>query len=273
MSILYFMRAAELQCETIMRVLIAACLVGYVAAAPAQDMVRVPGGPFVMGSDNGPADERPAHTVQLREFEIDRVPVSNAEFARFLERFGPVAKDGARYFDWDDRDARIRRVAGTWHADSGYEEHPMVEVSWLGAGAYCQWRGKRLPTEAEWEKAARGPDGRRYPWGGSTPTKRHARFEGGWNETSPVGAHPLGAGPYGALDMAGNVWQWVSSAYRPYPYRPDDGREDAAPGPVRATRAGGHDSPAFELRTTERGRTLSRNPAAGHHNIGFRCAR
>ncbi len=85
--------------------------------------------------------------------------------------------------------------------------------------------------------------------------------------------HAAGASPYGALDMAGNVWQWVSSAYRPYPYRDDDGREDPEPGPVRATRGGAHDAGAERLRTSERGRTLSRNPAAGHHNIGFRCAR
>jgi iron(II)-dependent oxidoreductase len=185
---------------------------------------------------------------------------------RFLEHFGPVGKDGARYFDWDDRDARIHRVAGAWRGDSGSEQHPAVEVTWLGAKTYCQWRGKRLPTEAEWEKAARGAEWRRYPWGGSLPSNRHARFESGWNETSPVGAHLLGASPYGALDMAGNVWQWTSSAYRQYPYRPDDGREDVTPGPRL-------DSPALELRTTERGRNLSRNPAAGHHNIGFRCAR
>jgi iron(II)-dependent oxidoreductase len=251
---------------------IAGLLCGMATAAD-QEMLRVPGGTFIMGSDSGPADERPAHTVRLPEYEIDRMPITNAGFTRFLERFGPLTENGARYFDLDDGDARIHRVAGTWRADVGYEEHPVVEVSWLGAAAYCRWLGKRLPSEAEWEKAARGGDGRIYPWGGTPPTKQHARFEHGWNETAPAGAHPLGASPYGALDMAGNVWEWVSSAYRPYPYRVDDGRENLEPGPVRATRGGGHDSPAFELHTTERGRNLSRNPAAGHHNIGFRCAR
>ena len=267
------MPTIELHRKSTMRALIVVCLMGWVCVTAAQEMVRVPGGSFVMGSDDGPADERPAHRVILGAFEIDRVPVTNADFAGFLERFGPVVGAKARYFDWDDWDTRIHRVTGIWRADAGYAAHPVVEVSWLGAITYCRWRGKRLPTEAEWEMAARGPNGRRYPWGDTTPTNSHARFAGGWNETALVGAHPLGASPYGALDMAGNVWEWVSSAYRPYPYSADDGREDLTPGPVRATRGGGHDAPASELRTTERGRNLSRNPAAGHHNIGFRCAR
>ena len=253
--------------------LVGACFLCSVAATAEHEMVRVPSGPFIMGSDTGPTDERPARAVHLREYEIDRMPVRNADFARFLERFGPLADVGARYFDWDDRDARIHRVSEAWRADDGYEKHPVVEVSWLGAVAYCRWVGKRLPTEAEWEKAARSDDQRLYPWGDAMPTIQHARFKSGWNETVRVGTYSLGASHYGALDMAGNVWQWVSSSYRPYPYHTDDGREDAAPGPVRATRGGGHDSPIFELRTTERGRNLSRNPAAGHHNIGFRCAR
>lgn len=257
-----------------MRTHILACLAtAGIAAAHAQEMVRVSAGAFVMGSNDGPADERPAHTVQLRQFEIDRLPVSNTDFAEFLEHAGAQAGDGARYYDWDDDDARIHRVGGAWRADAGYQDHPVVEVTWLGARIYCEWRGKRLPTEAEWEKAARGNDKRPYPWGNSAPTKQYAHFDSGWNHTAPVGAYPKGASPYDALDMAGNAWEWVASAYRPYPYRADDGREDSAPGPVRGTRGGGHDSPAVELRTTERGRNLSRNPVSGHHNIGFRCAR
>lgn len=243
------------------------------AAALGEDMVRIPAGPFTMGSDEGSPDEQPAHTVVLRAFEIDRLQVTNSSFARFLERHGATDASGRRYYDWDDGDARIHRVEGVWRADTGFEQHPVVEVSWLGAHAYCQWLGKRLPTEAEWEKAARGTDARPYPWGPAAPTPELARFASGWNQTASVNARSAGASPYGVLGMAGNAWHWVSSAYRPYPYRDDDGREDAAPGPVRATRGGGHDSEARQLRTTERGRTLSRAPAAGHHNIGFRCAR
>ncbi len=236
-------------------------------------MVPIPGGPFAMGRDDGPADERPASTVTLPLFHIDRTPVTNAAFAAFLDRAGPADAHGIRLYDHDDPDARIHLHGGRWRADEGYETHPAVEVTWAGARAYCAHVGKRLPTEAEWEKAARGTDARRHPWGDSPPSPERARHASGWNATVPAGSLASGASPYGVLDMAGNVWQWVSSAYRPYPYSAQDGREDPAPGPVRGTRGGGHDSPADAITTTQRGRALSRNPAAGHHNIGFRCAR
>ena len=235
------------------------------------DMLTIPGGPFTMGSNEGPEDERPAHQVNVRQFSIDRLPVTNAEFADYLNAVS--ATPASRLYDFDDPDARIHRRGSAWAADAGYERHPVMEVPWSGAVAYCASRGKRLPTEAEWEKAARGNDTRRYPWGNDLPDKRRAQFAAGWNESAPVDAFPAGASPYGVLDMAGNAWEWVSSAYRPYPYRADDGREDPKPGPVRGTRGGGHDSPVEEITTTQRGRTLSRNPASGHHNIGFRCAR
>ena len=196
-------------------------------ASRAQDMIRIPAGPFTMGSNDGRDDERPAHAVTLAAFEIDRLQVTNAGFARFLDRHGATDTEGRRYFDWDDGDARIRRVDGAWRADPGFEDHPVVEASWLGALAYCRSLGKRL--------------------------ERHGCRE------RPCGAsEPLRRGRDG-----GQRWHWVSSAYRPYPYRDDDGREDSSPGPVRATRGGGHDSSAEALRTTERGRTLSRAPAAG----------
>lgn len=246
-------------------------------ATPAQraagdDMVTIPAGAFTMGTDSGPADERPAHRVDLPEFRIDRFPATNAQFAEFLNAAGTSNAKGERLFDDDDPDARIHRIAGRWAADKGYERHPAIEVAWAGARDYCAWRGKRLPTEAEWEKAARGTDGRKYPWGNAAPDRTRAQFAAGRFETAPVGSFPAGASPYGAHDMAGNAWQWVSSAYRAYPYEARDGREQLAAGPVRGTRGGGHGSPAGEITTTQRGRALSRNPAAGHHNIGFRCA-
>ena len=235
-------------------------------------MLAIPAGAFIMGSDDGPADERPAHRVTLAAYHIDRYPVTNARYAAFVQTAGPASPHGERWFDFDDRDARIHRRNGRWQADPGFEQHPVVEVSWAGARDYCASLGKRLPTEAEWEKAARGKDARRYPWGNDPPAQSLARYASGWNETAAVHTRPAGASPYGVLDMAGNAWEWVSSAYRPYPYRADDGREDLNSGPVRGTRGGGHDSPADEITTTQRGRTLSRNPRAGHHNIGFRCA-
>jgi iron(II)-dependent oxidoreductase len=247
--------------------------IGGAHAAPPPDTVRIPAGAFVMGSDSGPADERPAHRVDLPVFSIDRYPVTNARFAEFLDAAGTHNAKGERLFDFDDPDARIHRAAGKWTADEGYASHPVVEVSWAGARDYCAWVGMRLPTEAEWEKAARGTDGRRYPWGEVAPDRKRAQFAARYNETAPVDAFAAGASPYGAQDMAGNAWEWVSSAYRPYPYDASDGREDPAAGPVRGTRGGGHDSPAGEITTTQRGRNLSRNPASGHHNIGFRCAK
>jgi formylglycine-generating enzyme required for sulfatase activity len=242
-------------------------------AAGAQDMIRIPAGAFTMGSNDGPADERPAHQVILGDFSIDRLPVTNARFAEFLNAFGHTSAKNERLYDHDDPDARIHQVGGKWMADRGYENHPAVEVSWVGARDYCAWLGKRLPTEAEREKAARGTDARRYPWGNLPPDRSRAQFGARFNETAPVENFPAGASLYGVLGLAGNAWEWVSSAYRPYPYRAGDGREDQTAGPVRGTRGGGHDSPAEEITTTQRGRNLSRNPRAGHHNIAFRCAK
>jgi formylglycine-generating enzyme required for sulfatase activity len=241
----------------------------------AADMVRIPAGPFIMGNNNGPEDERPAHTVTLPAFEIDLFPVTNADFAKFLDASGLRNPRGEKRYDDDDNDARIHRngPTGVWQADAGYERHPVVEPSWVGARDYCAWLGKRLPTEAEWEKAARGTDARPYPWGTDTPTADRARFAVGYNQTTNVDAFPNGRSPYGLWDMAGNAWEWVSSAYRPYPYQADDGRENLEAGPVRGTRGGGHDSSAAGITTTQRGKNLSRAPQAGHHNIGFRCAR
>jgi formylglycine-generating enzyme required for sulfatase activity len=240
------------------------------------DMVRIPAGIFTMGSDSGPEDERPAHRINLTAFEIDLFPVTNSDFAAFLNAQGLHNPRSEKRYDDDDNDARIHRASrqnGLWQADAGYERHPVVEPSWVGARDYCAWLGKRLPTEAEWEKAARGTDARAFPWGNQTPGANRAQFASGYNQTTKVDSFPEGRSPYGVWDMAGNAWEWVSSAYRPYPYQADDGRENLEAGPVRGTRGGGHDSPFTAITTTQRGRTLSRAPQAGHHNIGFRCAR
>jgi len=256
--------------------LLALVLNANIGAAPAlllEDMIEIPTGAFVMGSDAGPADERPAHRNTLPAYRIDRIPVTNTQFAEFLNAAGPFNASGERLFDMDDPDARIHRASAKWTVDHGYARHPVVEVPWAGARDYCAWRGKRLPTEAEWEKAARGTDSRRYPWGNSAPDRSRAHFAARYNETAPVDEFAAGASPYGVQGMAGNAWEWVSSAYRPYPYDAKDGREELTVGPLRGTRGGGHDSPPEEISVTQRGRNLSRNPASGHHNIGFRCAK
>ena len=175
-----------------------------VCASPAvAQMVHIPAGEFLMGSDTGPSDERPAHWVSLSTFEIDRFPITNAQFASFLNAVGPTNAAGETLFDADDPDARIHRRGDRWMADVGFEDHPVVEVSWTGAHDFCAWAGKRLPTEAEWEKAARGTDGRRYPWGNEPPDATRARFAAGWNETAPVGSFPEGPAHMTSLTSAG----------------------------------------------------------------------
>jgi iron(II)-dependent oxidoreductase len=235
-------------------------------------MALIGEGDFVMGSNTGPDDEKPEHRVFLKAFFMDVLPVTNADFAKFLNAKGLKNHLEQSFYDDDDRDARIHRRDSIWQADLGYATHPVNEVSWLGARDYCVWLNKRLPTEAEWEKAARGIDGRKYPWGNSKPNHNRALYGAAYNSSAPVDAFPEGASPYGVLDLSGNQWEWVSSAYRPYPYNADDGRENQTAGPIRSTRGGGHDSSEDELTTTQRGRNLSRSPKAGHHNIGFRCA-
>ncbi len=252
-------------------VLATAAATGAAAAEPG--MVRIAGGAFTMGSAHGPADERPAHPVTPEAFWIDRRPVTNAELAAFLDQLGRTSNArGQHLFDWDDGDARIRQSGGHWRADPGFELHPAIEMTWYGARDYCLTQGKRLPTEAERELAARGPEGRTYPWGEDRPDARRARYGAGWTRTVPVGTLPLGATPDGVLDLAGNVHEWTSSIARAYPYRADDGREDPDRVADRVVRGGAADTGPETLRGAWRGGTVSRRATAGHHNIGFRCA-
>ncbi len=237
-------------------------------------MVRLPGSTFTMGSNSGLADERPTHPVTLKSFWIDRRPVTNNEAAAFLQSNGGTRNSrGQNLFDWDDNDARLRQVNGRWRADTGFEDHPAVEMSWYGARDFCLAQGKRLPNEAEWEYAARGQEGRIYPWGATPPDATRARYAAGWGKTVPAGSLPKGATSDGVLDLAGNVHEWTSSIALPYPYRADDGREDPDKLADRVTRGGAADTSADTLRSTWRGANVSRGARAGHHNIGFRCAK
>jgi formylglycine-generating enzyme required for sulfatase activity len=171
-------------------------------------MALVPAGSFVMGADAiGERDEHPAHEVTLPAFYLDLTEVTNEAYAKCM---------AAGTCEEPDPKSSMKNGFG---ADARFRgpRQPVSSVSWDSARAYCAWVKKRLPTEAEWEKAARGTDGRRYPWGNAPPTAKHARFESG--VTADVGSHPLGDGPYGHHDLAGNVWEWVEDAYDPFAYK------------------------------------------------------
>ena len=178
------------------------------------EMLKVPGGTFTMGADNvGEPDERPAHPVTLRGFWLDRTEVTNASYLECVRagKCAPFREDVARRFG-----------AGSEDGFRGADQ-PVVGVSFLDAVAYCEFRGKRLPREAEWERAARGDDERSFAWGNQKPTLNlacYGRKPGTPGATtSPVGSHPDGAGPYGHLDLTGNVWEWTADVYDPLAYR------------------------------------------------------
>jgi formylglycine-generating enzyme required for sulfatase activity len=197
------------------------------------EMVLIPAGEFVMGSDKLEesgvnSNEEPRHVVFLTDYYVARTPITNTQYAAFVS-----ATDRMTPELWSD--GRL---------PEGIENHPVVHVTWENANAYCDWLFRvtgtpyRLPTEAEWEKAARGDDGRVYPWGDAWDPKRCNTREGAIGGTSPVGACPGGASPFGLLDMAGNVFEWTSSLYKSYPYQADDGREDHSSKGVRVLRGG-----------------------------------
>lgn len=242
------------------------------AVVTADGIMLIQAGAFWMGRDDGPPDEAPRHRVYVRDFWIERHQVTNAEFALFLNATGLRPPGSDRRYDEDDADARIHRSQGRWIADPGFERHPVAEVSWFGARDYCTWTRRRLPTEAEWEKAARGDDERPYPWGFAAPTPELAVFGRAYNATDST-SRPAGASPYRVEDMLGNLREWTSTALRPYPYRTDDGREPytGATGRV-VVRGASHDDPAASLGVTRRRSYDRRGAAAGHHFVGFRCA-
>ncbi len=268
------------------------------ASPPQPDMVLVPAGEFIMGSplgSDGFPDEAPQRHVFVSSFWIDRYEVTNAAYVRFVHdtahRIPENAKPTASL--WKD-----------WSAIQAIAKHPVVNVSWEDAADYCAWRGARLPTEAEWEKAARGTDGRAYPWGNdwdwakansaSYWVERTVHFESGvdWDAfwgagdgakvakekglqgevlTLPVGSFPNGVSPYGIFDLAGNAAEWVADWHDPNYYRraPLSDPPGPAQGAVKAMRGGSWLKPYKSLRAADRDWGVMDSRPSG---TGFRCA-
>jgi formylglycine-generating enzyme required for sulfatase activity len=233
-------------------------------------MVYVPAGEFEMGSKDGPDDEQPVHTVGLGGFWIDQTEVTNAQFAAFLNERGAQTEGGATWLDLQDEDCLIERSGDELQPKDDYAAHPVIEVSWYGAAAYCEWAGARLPTEAEWEYAARGPEGRTYPWGDEAPTCDRAQYAICSGRTIPAGSLPEGASWCGALDMAGNVWEWVNDWYGDYPSGRQVNPLGPSSGEYRVLRGGSWDDVADDVRGAYRYGLL---PDDTFINGGFRCAR
>lgn len=231
--------------------------------------VFVPAGVFKMGAAGGEADEQPVHEVELDAFYMDQYQVTNALYMAF------VAATGGEPPTFIEHEAYNQ------------PQQPAVGIPWSHARDYCAWAGLQLPTEAQWEKAAGGTDGRFYPWGNEAPDNTRANFNFHAEGPMPVGSHPDGASPYGAHDMAGNVWEWVLDEYSPdfYAQSPkknpvnlaSSGLED---GPDRTLRGGGWISPEQELRVSVRNTIfkLSQSQPGGDFysvqvSLGFRCVR
>jgi formylglycine-generating enzyme required for sulfatase activity len=264
-------------------------------------MVFVPAGEFTMGGNVDDAyDTMPAHTVSLDDFWIDQTEVTNEMFARFVESTGYVTDAERAGSSNDFRTVNLEiiweKVEGmAWNHPygenstiSGIEDHPVVHVSWSDANAYCTWADRRLPTEAEWEKAATWNDrtGEKYayPWGDEFNSARlnfcdknclydfaTKLWDDGFAETSPVGSFPNGASPYGVLDMAGNVMEWVADWYSPDYYGRSPTSSPLGPdwGQTRVVRGGAWATNSYYLASARR---WEWNPSFQHRALGFRCA-
>jgi formylglycine-generating enzyme required for sulfatase activity len=245
----------------------------WVRPADGTVMVYVPGGTFQMGSDeddpDADDDEFPQHPVTLDGFWIDRTEVTNAQFAAFLNARGDRAENGARYIELNQGYCRIEQADGEYRSRPAAADYAVVMVSWYAANDYCAWVGGRLPTEAEWEYAARGPEGHIYPWGDDAPTCERAQFVTCATCAMAVGDLPDGASWCGALDMAGNVWEWVADRYGEYPPDPQENPTGPSSGVLRVARGGGWHASKKEIRTAFR---LESGPSSYVGCIGFRCA-
>jgi formylglycine-generating enzyme required for sulfatase activity len=220
------------------------------------DWIEIPAGEFLMGSNaiepiTSYPDESPQHQIDLEEFFISAKPITNSQYEKFVASTG-YKKPG----HW---------IGGVVPAKK--REHPVTYIDWDDANAFANWCGASLPSEAQWEKSARGSDGRLFPWGDEEPTNEDANFGNAIGDTTEVGIHKSGASIFGVLDLAGNVWEWTSSIHRGYPYNSDDGREDVNLWGARVVRGGNYLSAAKNIRCADR---HSIYPTARDIYIGFR---
>jgi formylglycine-generating enzyme required for sulfatase activity len=231
-----------------------------------KEIILIPAGSYLIGCDKGSAKHHPQHTLHVETFYIDRYPVTNQEYKQFIDETGyPVPHYNvdwcdSRGYNWDPE---------TRTFPEGKARHPVVLVTWEDALAYARWASKRLPSEVEWECAARGPDGRVWPWNDKADVGRSNTREAGAGGTTRVDLYtPQGDSPYGVGDMIGNVWEWTSSLFRPYPYDACDGREDlSAPG-WRVLRGGSWFNDLYTARCYAR----LDGDFIFYNNVGFRCA-
>ena len=225
-----------------------------------EDMVTIPAGTFVRGTINGGFDEQPQRTIFLDAFSIDRYEVTNHHYQQF------VLATGHRKPGLPSRYAKSGgRMRGT--------NQPVVYVSWDDATEYCRWNGKRLPTEAEWEKAMRGTDGRLWPWGNNEQANgaNWARVQDGYEVSASVGSFQNDKSPYGVMDGAGNVIEWVADWYQETYYKDSPERNPPSPehGTYRVLRGGGYTTTGGDIRITSRSKMM---PDFRDETIGFRCA-
>lgn len=228
------------------------------------EMVTIPAGPFIQGSraEEGRTDEQPRRKVFLDSYAIDKYEVSNARYMKFLEE--TLHKPPLNVF-----------AERPFNEEEGIAELPVVQVTWHDAVDYCFWAGKRLPTEAEWEKAARGPDDRLYPWGDEPPTNQRTNYEKDWEGKKTfveVTALPEGQSSFGIMNLSGNVREWVQDWYDSeyYTSAPDKNPKGPEKGILKVIRGGSWRSFDTDLRTTSRGKG---GFALKTHGIGYRCAR
>ncbi|MCC7495585.1 MAG: SUMF1/EgtB/PvdO family nonheme iron enzyme [Fimbriimonadaceae bacterium] len=241
-------------------------------------MLLVPAGPFTMGSPPGvgAADERPARRINLAAFRIHRHEVTTGQYAAFLNQRRPTEGELRRWIDTADPDfQRVHRSGAAYHVAAGFENHPMTLVTWYGAQAYAEHYGLQLPTEAQWEKAARGSnDARLYPWGNQWDPQRanSAGVVGAdqWPAAAPVTAFAAGASPYGVLNLAGNVWEWCRDRYWSGWYRqmPSNSPVNESIGHCFVARGGSWLYAAGHQRVAAR---IRRMPDCRDYTLGFRC--